>query len=70
MRCLFLFHLYLIFFNHQCLGGGVGVNINVVIQWEVVGAADVLDSCAETFFEDLQAEVPKMFSLPLGLCFW
>lgn len=49
-RCLFLFQLYLIF-NQRCLCGCVGVHINAVMQWKVVGGADVLNSCAQSILK-------------------
>lgn len=45
------------------------MNINVVIQWEVVGAADVLDSCAESFLKTSRLKCPKCFCCLWGFVF-
>lgn len=45
------------------------MNINVVIQWKVVGGADVLNSCAQSFFEDPRLKCPKCFHCLWGFVF-
>lgn len=67
-RCLFCL-ISSELFNHKYLCVCWGVNINVMVQWEVVAKADVLSSCALPGVLS-KFEMSKRFSPPLGLSFW